>query len=582
MEPRTGKPSAVGRTLDFDRPIEDLEHPLGPGQALLNAIDDVGDLGHLGREVLQQAGEDDESGDQGELLVHHQVPAIRQQGNEIQRNEELDRGGEDAHPPEYPLLLVLDRTIRLTESLGLVFLPGESFDDLYPAHVLRKRQQHVVNQLPVPIVGRTYRAGEARSENPEDRRGGQAQKRESHVDAEHIGQVDAQRHDKHDHRNEHAVNKRAYVLHVAGHPIDERSACACRIIAEIHPLQLLIHLGPQINDDLLLREPRNGYRVNVVENQATGSPSTKTKTAKSADNPQRRPLHWRRKSQRPNWCRRTADATPHCIDCHAGYAQARQPKRDDRPLQGHQTRAAPSVAPSESEHPPNQDPVRLDGKSRARLRTWCNHRGYWVLAQRKGLGMGAMARLADESARAEGLPLVLGLAARDESLSADDKSPFLGTLVRFGKNLSTITRSEEIRRETVQCIPTECPVCISFFVLLAIEVVPWFLLRTYVGFFNACKGILRPPTTPTWSRIQRAGILLLIAAVVIFSLAGLSARILPLPGVSGMLGLLGMLPYLGYLAVGNLCLGTKAEAEKPIVRPESRVGQDRVASDGPP
>ncbi len=104
--------------------------------------------------------------------------------------------------------------------------------------------------------------------------------------------------------------------------------------------------------------------------------------------------------------------------------------------------------------------------------------------------------------------------------------------------------------------------CISFFVLLAIEVVPWFLLRTYVGFFNACKGILRPPTTPTWSRIQRAGILLLIAAVVIFSLAGLSARILPLPGVSGMLGLLGMLPYLGYLAVGNLCLARQGRGRK--------------------
>ena len=51
--------------LDFQRRIEHFEHPLGAGQAGLNAVGDVRDLADLVGKLLQQVGEHKQACAQG-------------------------------------------------------------------------------------------------------------------------------------------------------------------------------------------------------------------------------------------------------------------------------------------------------------------------------------------------------------------------------------------------------------------------------------------------------------------------------------------------------------------------------------
>ena len=102
---------------------------------MLHAVEHVDHLADLGRELLQQTGEDDQPGTQRQLALDHQVAAVAEQQGEIHGREKFAGGGEQAQPPEDELLLILQVSIGAAKFVDFGRLAGKPADYLHAAHV---------------------------------------------------------------------------------------------------------------------------------------------------------------------------------------------------------------------------------------------------------------------------------------------------------------------------------------------------------------------------------------------------------------------------------------------------------------
>ena len=122
--------------LDFGGGIQDFENAFRPRQALLDAIGNVGDVGHLARELLQQPGKDDHACTDGERSLRDKPTAVRQQDDDIELGHEADRRRKDAHQPKDASLLVTDCIVASGELVDLLRLAAEPFENLRAARRL--------------------------------------------------------------------------------------------------------------------------------------------------------------------------------------------------------------------------------------------------------------------------------------------------------------------------------------------------------------------------------------------------------------------------------------------------------------
>ena len=70
------QPTGRRGRMNLDRGVQYFEHAPCAGQALLHAVQDIDHLGDLAGELLQQTGEHDQSGTQGEFADADQISAV--------------------------------------------------------------------------------------------------------------------------------------------------------------------------------------------------------------------------------------------------------------------------------------------------------------------------------------------------------------------------------------------------------------------------------------------------------------------------------------------------------------------------
>jgi hypothetical protein len=100
--------AGAGRVATSIGRVEDLEDAAGAGEALLHGVGDRGEVGDLGGELLQEAGEDDEAAAQRDASVDVEPAAVGEEDDEARLGEDLGQRGEEREIPEDAALLAGD------------------------------------------------------------------------------------------------------------------------------------------------------------------------------------------------------------------------------------------------------------------------------------------------------------------------------------------------------------------------------------------------------------------------------------------------------------------------------------------
>ncbi len=364
--PRHAQVNRRGKRADLDGGVENLEHSSGPGQALLDAVDDARDLAYLAGELLEQAGEDDQSAAQSQLPADDQITPVAQEHNQVAGHEELDRGREKAHAPEDPLLLVADGGVHGAELLQFLRLAAEASDDLHPADVLGEREQQAVDQVAIVVVGRSNGARESDREPTEQGRRGETGERESDMNTQHVGQIAEERKPEDCHLKDDAVDEQTHRLHVSCYPVEQRTARVLAVEPRAELLKLGIHRRTKVDDDFALKQLCNVGCVAVVQRGADQR-QHKYRARQQGGDGQRVSARRGAEQQPLRWVDSSLGVVNDPIegpseDAQAGHAQ---PKRGQ--LHGYQTHTRPTIARGKGEHAAEEYPVGRRGGGHGKM-----------------------------------------------------------------------------------------------------------------------------------------------------------------------------------------------------------------------
>ena len=151
-------------------------------------------------------------------------------------------------------------------------------------------------------------------------------------------------------------SKHAHRLHVAGDASDDRTGAVRIIESEAQPLELLVDLGAQIDDKLLLHELVDRDGVDVVEYRAYER-ETQNQSRQQPEHLQRRPGLGQREMQSVGAHRRALELVLDVINADARQAEAGDTECQQYHLNAEHLQAVPAVAPSQTEQAPDQHPV---------------------------------------------------------------------------------------------------------------------------------------------------------------------------------------------------------------------------------
>ena len=165
---------------------------MSPDQALLHGVGDRCQVLHLARELLQEAGKDDQAGSQRKLVLHHQPAAVGQQHDDVDLREEADHLGVRRDPPEGPLLLICQASVPFSEPVDLVLFAGEALDHVDALNVLAQVEHHIVKEFSLSFVCRPHDTCEVPGQQEDCGCCRQTRQGQPSVDADHVYEVDGQ------------------------------------------------------------------------------------------------------------------------------------------------------------------------------------------------------------------------------------------------------------------------------------------------------------------------------------------------------------------------------------------------------
>jgi hypothetical protein len=249
-----GPAHRVGRGADVDRGVEDLEDPAGADQRLLDRVDDRGDVVHLAGELVEEPREHDEARAERQAALDDEPAPVAEEHHRVDPRQEARRRREEAHPPEDVVLLGQDGAVEGLEPLAVLLLAPEALHDRDALDALGEVLHHPLDQRAVLGVLRLDLAREEGRQDPEDRGRREARHREARAQARHVDGVDRERDHHDDALDQHLVDEHPHRLHVARHPGDDRPGGVGVEEPEAEPLELVVDLRAQVDDQVLLDE----------------------------------------------------------------------------------------------------------------------------------------------------------------------------------------------------------------------------------------------------------------------------------------------------------------------------------------
>ncbi len=173
---------------------------------------------------------------------------------------------------------------------------------------------------------------------------------------EHVRHIDGQRQDDRENLDDHAVDELPHGIHVSGRPIDDRAALPPVEKPEAQPLQLVVNVRTQLNQDALTQRG-DGNRCRVPHGGRRQSDS-EDQSGNHCELAEDRPLS--SECEPPGETvvvRWRIQVMTDQVNPDAGEAQTAQAERNNQDVQRDDARTTSPIAPAQADHPENQRPI---------------------------------------------------------------------------------------------------------------------------------------------------------------------------------------------------------------------------------